>query len=75
MAAPTCPKCGSGSFTMTEFTPAHSEFRLNAVHCGACGAVIGVMDFYNIGGRLNKQDEAIKKIAKQIGASLGEGWT
>jgi hypothetical protein len=52
MAIPTCPKCSNTSFEMVEFTPRNSTFKLNSIQCESCGAVVGVMDYCNIGGML-----------------------
>lgn len=54
MALPTCPKCDSRVFRLTEFEPLESKFKLNAVHCSSCGAVVAVLDYYNTGAMLDK---------------------
>lgn len=63
MAIPTCPKCDNRSFMTTEFEPLKSAFKLIAVHCSKCGAVVGVVDYYNIGSQL-------KKLAEKLGVSI-----
>ncbi len=57
----TCVKCGSTSFEVKLVTPAGSNFKLNFVQCSLCGGVVGVLDFYNIGG-------LIQTLAKKLGA-------
>lgn len=61
MAIPKCPKgdCTSTVFSVSEFEPSGSRFRLMAVHCSRCGAVVGVMDFFNIGAQVNKIGEKL----------------
>jgi predicted nucleic-acid-binding Zn-ribbon protein len=61
MALPTCVKCGSTLFETKEVTPRGSNFKLNFVQCSSCGGVVGVLDFYNIGGML-------QTLAKKLGA-------
>ena len=60
MAIPRCPKCESSSFENSEVEPRRSNFKLIFVHCSSCGAVVGVVDYYNIGAEL-----------KEIRAKLG----
>jgi hypothetical protein len=70
MAHPTCPKCSSPSFESVEFTPRGSGFKLNAIQCAACGAVVGVTDYYNIGNLIIEQNEALRKIAAHLKISV-----
>lgn len=66
MAISTCAKCGNHTFEIQENSPARSAFRLQFVQCMSCGAVIGVLDYFNIGARIEKQDAALKKIAHAL---------
>jgi len=59
MAVSTCPKCDSHTFEIVENTPKNSKFKLQFVQCSKCGAVIGVMDSYNIGSLLHKLAKAM----------------
>ncbi|MHB8063851.1 MAG: hypothetical protein ACYDG2_14675 [Ruminiclostridium sp.] len=63
MAWSTCPKCNSHNFEVVEKSPSVSNFKLMFVQCLYCGAVVGVMDYYNIGQRL---DELEKKLDSTI---------
>jgi ribosomal protein S27AE len=65
VAKPTCPNCGSTSFQNTDMMPTGSNFLLNFIHCSSCGAVVGVMDFHNIG-------EQIKDLARALGVKIPE---
>lgn len=60
-----CPKpdCNSSSFELAEEEPTGSKFKLNFVRCSSCGAVVGVLDYYNIGAVLNK-------LGKRLGFDL-----
>lgn len=62
MARSTCPKgnCGGTSFEVEEQSPHGSNFKFYFVQCQTCGAVVGVMDYFNI-------SYLIKKLAKSIG--------
>jgi len=53
-------KCGSILFEQVEAEPVNSKFKVNFVQCASCGGVIGVLDYYNIGGVLNT-------LAKKLG--------
>ncbi len=48
MAVPTCPKCDSKNFAMTLIEPHNSYFKINAVHCMKCGAVVGITDYSDV---------------------------
>lgn len=70
MALPKCAKCDSLLFETKEFTPSNSNFKLIAVQCAMCGAVVGVLDYYNIGTKLNGIEDALKSIAAVVRASV-----
>jgi hypothetical protein len=63
MATSRCPKCASSSFELENFTPRNSEFKLSFVQCSSCGAVVGVLDYYNIG-------QLIHDLAKKLNVHL-----
>ena len=62
MAFSSCPKCESTRFEMKEMSPTGSKFKVQAVQCSSCGAVVGILDYYNIPALLTK-------IAKKLGIS------
>lgn len=62
MAQPTCPKCDSRRFEVQVFEPLRSTFRLLCINCAQCGAVVSVMDFYNMG-----------QMVRDLGKKLGVG--
>jgi len=70
MALSTCIKCGGTSFEVVEKEPRHSAFKLMFVQCSSCGGVVGVIEYENIGARLDNQDAALKKIANQLGVHV-----
>lgn len=63
MARSSCPKCGNGHFEMVENSPKGSDFKLTFIQCSSCGAVVGVMDYYNIGNIVNQ-------IAEKLGITI-----
>jgi len=70
MASSTCPKCGNHLFEIKEAEPYNSAFILMFVQCSSCGAVVGAVDYHNIGAMLEKQNEAIKRIARAVNVSV-----
>lgn len=53
MATSTCSKCGNTSFEMKETDVHGSRFKLMFIQCRACGAVVGIQDYYNTGQLIN----------------------
>ena len=70
MALSTCVKCGKGIFELSKNTPNKSAFWYQFIQCASCGGVVGVVDGYNIGAKLQLQDEALRQIAKHVGATV-----
>jgi len=70
MALSTCPKCDNHLFEVEVGEPSDSRYKLLFVQCSSCGAVVGVLDYMNIGAVLEKQNEAIKKIASSLRISV-----
>jgi hypothetical protein len=63
MAVSTCIKCGGSVFETKEMQPQNSNFKLNFIQCASCGGVVGVTDYYNIGGML-------ETLGKKMGVNL-----
>ncbi len=55
--------CGKNSFEMKELKVQKSAYKLMAIQCSFCGAVVSVTEFYNIGN-------AVTKIAEKLGIQL-----
>ena len=66
MAMSTCVKCGSHSFEVVQQSPAHAQFKLFFVQCSACGGVVGVQDFYNLGSLLKDQEGQINSVKSTL---------
>jgi translation initiation factor 2 beta subunit (eIF-2beta)/eIF-5 len=46
-------------FEVVEKEPTHSNFKLLFVQCSSCGAVVGVLDHYNIGSLIHDLAEKL----------------
>ncbi|ENW23378.1 hypothetical protein F925_02336 [Acinetobacter lwoffii NCTC 5866 = CIP 64.10 = NIPH 512] len=63
MARSKCGSCGSESFELMEQARIkNSNFKLTFVQCSSCGVPVGVMDYYNIGNKLDGLEKRIKAI-------------
>jgi len=67
MAMSTCPKCEGQRFEIKTAEPAYSKYKLNFLQCMACGAVVGVLEFYNAGQLLKEQEKEIAKLQRAVG--------
>ena len=62
MARSKCGSCSSSAFELVEQDRiGNSNFKLTFVQCSSCGVPIGVMDYYNIGDRINDLEKRLKK--------------
>lgn len=52
MAIPTCPKCSSTSFQLSEYSPLGGNYKYNFIICSSCGCIVGSQEYYNIGASL-----------------------
>lgn len=61
MAISKCPKadCNSSSFELVSANIRGSNFKLHFVQCSSCGAVIGALDYYNIGSLIHNLAEKL----------------
>ena len=68
MARSKCGSCGSSSFELVDQDRIkNSNFKLTFVQCSSCGVPVGVMDYYNIGNKLEGLEKRIKNIESTIG--------
>lgn len=51
---------------MTVLEPTGSNVKVNFVHCSACGATVGVMDFFAAGQIANEIRADVGKIEKKL---------
>ncbi|MCK1632659.1 hypothetical protein [Bradyrhizobium sp. 162] len=61
-----CPHCEVTRFEVKEIEPVDSTYKLTAIQCVGCGAPIGVMDFWNIGTLLKKQEKQISDLSSRL---------
>jgi hypothetical protein len=47
------------------FSTKSMNFQMTFIHCSSCGAVVGTMDYYNIG-------QQIKDLAKALNVRIPE---
>ncbi|GFE57697.1 hypothetical protein AOG1_15770 [Geobacter sp. AOG1] len=62
----SCAKCGGGMFKVVEKEPHGSNFKVNFVQCSSCNAPIGVLDYYNLGTLMKKQEKSIDDIESRL---------
>ena len=70
MASSKCPHCKNSSFELKEVEPSKSKFKLCFVQCSSCGVPFGITEYMNTTDMLQKQNEAIKKIANAVGVHV-----
>ena len=70
MAYSKCPHCGNTSFELKEVSPSQSRYKLYFVQCSSCGAPFGITEYMNTTDMLQKQNEAIKKIAQAVNVQV-----
>ena len=61
-----CLKCDHDKFEIVENTPANSEATILFVQCASCKAVVGVMDFYNLGNMMHRLEKNVKKVERKV---------
>lgn len=64
-----CGFCKRGmSTSLEEITPRGSRYKLTAVCCGSCGAVLSVLDFHNIGQMMNELKGDVARLGERLAA-------
>lgn len=65
MARSRCPResCSGTRFELKELEIRDSRFRQYAVQCSACGAVVGIKEYFNVSA-------ALELIANKLGVKL-----
>ena len=66
MAYSTCAKCGNNHFEIKENSPVGSRYKLMFVQCASCGSVVGVMEYYNIGTKLEELEKKVSSLSSGI---------
>jgi len=70
MATSNCLRCENTTFEVQVLDLQRADFKHLCVQCERCGAVVGVLDFYNVGNMLLAQNKAIRAIAEAAGVSV-----
>ncbi len=66
MALSTCVRCGSSSFELVDANVTKAAFKLYFVQCSACGGVVAVQEYNNLGALLVSQNVALTRIAAAL---------
>lgn len=66
MARSTCVKCGGSMFETVEQSPRGSNFKLIFIQCSSCGGVVGVMDYFNIGAKVENLEKDLGKVNQLV---------
>ncbi len=66
MAMSKCPHCNTSRFEIAENSPASSQYKVFLVQCSGCGAPFGVMDYFNVGTLLKKQEKAVSEMDERL---------
>jgi len=61
-----CPKCDNVYFEIVTETPRDSNFKLIFVRCTMCKAVVGTMDFENIGYTVNMLQKSVNQLQNSL---------
>ena len=59
MAQSKCPKCDATSFEIMENSPKNSNFKIIFIQCSNCGCVVGTMDYFNLGAKINELEQKV----------------
>jgi len=63
MAISKCPKCDNTYFEVAHNSPSKSNYKLMFVQCSKCGAVVGTMDYYNIGTKIEELEKKVENLS------------
>jgi len=72
MSMSRCPKpeCGGFTFELQELKVNGAQFRMYAVQCSACGAVVAVKEFENTNALVIKRsddlEQKISRVAERV---------
>ena len=66
MVGSLCGHCGERSFKRVEMSPRHSKYKITAIQCPSCGAVVRVMDNFNPGVDIHNIAVALGNLETQI---------
>lgn len=61
-----CPHCRATSWKIVTIEPIGGNFKQNVLQCNGCGAPVGVLDYYNLGGLLKEQEKEIASLKREL---------
>jgi hypothetical protein len=80
MAVSICGRCENKTFELVTKEPKGSAIKINFIQCAACGSVLGMVDFFNVGtevmriskvvGDLDRRTQNMEAQIHQIGRAL-----
>lgn len=69
MALSVCPKCSKPEFELAESHNLQGggySTKVWFVQCASCGAVVGVIDYFNLTHRIRELEAKVEKILDKI---------
>ena len=74
MAQSTCPSpgCDGHSFELSELSVSGANFRLYAVQCATCGAVVSVLPYFDAGTIATGNRDLLVALTARVEQVLGE---
>jgi hypothetical protein len=71
MARSTCVKCDGNTFEGVVNRHIRGlDFAMVMIQCTSCGGVVGVTEYYSVGHIQQRQNEALKSIARAVNAHV-----
>jgi transcription initiation factor IIE alpha subunit len=66
MALSACVKCNGSMFELMEQSPLRGAHKVQFVQCIKCGTPVGVLEYYDSGALLKKQEATIGDLKQQL---------
>jgi len=66
MTLSTCANCGGRYFEIQEVVPEDSTFKVSVIQCTQCGKPAGATEYFNIGKKLEKQEQLLGVLANSL---------
>ena len=66
MAFSKCPHCENRYFELAEQSPSGSNYKIQFVQCSKCGAPVGVMEYYDSGALLKKNEKRLEALEHKL---------
>lgn len=67
-----CGHCNAVGTKIELIAPSGGNYKLAAVACVGCGAILGVTDFYNVGTLVKQQETKIARLTMQVDELLAK---